>query len=246
MTALAAYRALGAIDARTVARDPLLRWLVVLTPALGLLFRFVVPAIAAALDERYGFDVAPYYPLLMSFLPVMVAAMIGSVVGFLLLDQRDERTLDALLVTPLTLRNYLGFRLAMVLAPGVVLGSLATALAGLTETSALQIAVAGLVAAPLAPIYALLLGAFAANKVQGFALAKGIGIVLVPSVAAYFVAGPWQLAFGVIPHYWPMKVFWLFDAGATGTALASAAAGLAWQGVIVALLLRQFARVVRR
>jgi fluoroquinolone transport system permease protein len=246
MTALTTYRALSAIDARNVARDPLLRWLVVLTPAFGLLFRFVVPPIAAALDERYGFDLAPYYALLASFLPLIVAAMIGSVVGFLLLDQRDERTLDALLVTPLTLRDYLGFRLGTVLAPGVVLSALAIALAGLTETSLLQIAVASLVAAPLAPIYALLLGAFAANKVQGFALAKGVGIVLVPSVLAYFVAGPWQFAFGVIPHYWPLKVYWLFDAGETGAALAFAAAGLAWQGVIVAFLLRCFARVVRR
>ena len=33
--------------------------------------------------------------------------IVGMVVGFLLLDERDERTLSALRVTPLSMRRYL-------------------------------------------------------------------------------------------------------------------------------------------
>jgi hypothetical protein len=50
----------------------------------------------------------------------------------------------------------------------------------------------------------------------------------------------------VVPHYWPMKVFWLFDAGATRAALGYALVGLAWQGAVLAWLVRRFGRVVRR
>lgn len=246
MRTAAAFRSLGAIDARNVARDSMLRWIAVLTPAFGLLFRFAVPPMAATLERRLAFDLVPYYPLLMSFLPLVAAGMMGTVVGFLLLDQRDDQTLTALLVTPLSLGDYLRYRLSGVLVISALLGAVAVPLAGLTATTPLQVAVCAVVAAPLGPIYALFLGAFAANKVQGFALVKGVGVVFVPCVAAYFVTGPWQNAIGLVPHYWPLKVFWLFDRGAVGPALVHALAGLAWQGLLLTLLVRRFAHVVRR
>jgi fluoroquinolone transport system permease protein len=246
MRALAVHRALAAIDTRNVARDPMLRWLIVLTPAFGLFVRFGLPPMTRALDARFGFDLAPYYPLVMSFLPVVVAGMIGTVIGFLLLDQRDDQTITALLVTPLTLGGYLRYRMTVLVLLSVVFSCLAIPLAGLTDTTIGQVVVSSTVAAPLAPVYALFLGSFAGNKVQGFALAKIMGIVLVPCIVAYSVASPWQAVFGVVPHYWPLKVYWLFDERAAGSALVHAAIGLVWQGVVLALLLRRFAQVIRR
>jgi fluoroquinolone transport system permease protein len=239
-------RALWTIDAQSIARDSLLRWMVVLTPAFGLLFRFGAPRIDGTLERELGFDLTPYFPLVMSFLPLIAAAMAGTVAGFLLLDQRDDQTLMAILVTPLRLGGYLRYRLTGVILLSAALGSIIVPLAGLSETTLLQLVLSASVAAPLAPIYALFLGTFAANKVQGFALAKAIGVVLVPCVAAYFVAGPWQSAFGLLPHYWPLKVFWLFDEGATAAAMGHALLGLVWQGMVLAMLVRRFSRVLKR
>jgi fluoroquinolone transport system permease protein len=246
MRTVAAFRSLGGIDARNVARDPMLRWIAVLTPGFGLLFRFAVPRIAAALDRQFGFDLVAYYPLLMSFLPLIAAGMTGTVVGFLLLDQRDDHTMKALLVTPLSLGDYLRYRVGALMILSAVFGAVMVPLAGLSETTAVQVVVTAVTAAPVAPIYALFLGTFAANTVQGFALAKAVGVVFVPCVVSYFVTGPWQIAFGVVPHYWALKVFWLFDAGATASALVHAIIGLVWQAVLLMLLVRHFSRVVRR
>jgi fluoroquinolone transport system permease protein len=245
MNARPTFRALGAIDARSILRDPLLRWMVLLTPALGLLVRYAVPAATVALEARFGFDLGAYYGLIMSFLPVAVAGMIGTVMGFLLLDQRDDQTLSALLVTPLSLGDYLRFRMgALVLMCGA-LTCVTVPLAGLAPTSIPQLLVVAIVAAPLAPIYALFLGTFATNKVQGFALIKALGVVIVPCIAAYFVAGPWQYLFGLLAQFWPLKVYWLFDAGATVSALWHALVGLAWQAALVVMLARRFSTVVR-
>lgn len=246
MSTLTASRALGAIDVRSVARDPMLRWMAFFTPGLGLLLRFAVPPVAQTLNHRFGFDLATYYPLLMSFLPLFAAGMTGTVVGFLLLDQRDDQTMPALLVTPLSLGGYLRYRLGSLMMLTIVFGAVMVPLAGLTETTSLQVCVTTVAAGPLAPLYALFLGTFAANKVQGFALAKAVGIVFVPCVVSYFVAGPWQSAFGLVPHYWPLKVFWLFDQGAPREALAHALIGVAYQTVLLVLLTRRFSHVVRR
>ena len=242
----AAFRSLAAIDARNVARDPMLRWMAVFTPGFGLLFRFAVPPVADAFDRQFGFDLVAYYPLLMSFLPLIAAGMLGTVVGFLLLDQRDDETMTALLVTPLSLGDYLRYRLGGLMLLSALFGAVIVPLAGLSETTPLQVGVAALAAAPLAPMYALFLGTFAANKVQGFALTKAVGVVLIPCIFAYFVTGPWQVLFGLVPHYWPLKVFWLFDEGTIGAALLFALAGLAWQAALLLLLVRRLSHVVRR
>jgi fluoroquinolone transport system permease protein len=246
MRTTAAFRSLGAIDAHNVARDSMLRWIAVFTPAFGLLFRFAAPPVADALRRQLNFDLVAYYPLLMSFLPLIVAGMVGTVVGFLLLDERDDQTMMALLVTPLSLGDYLRYRLSGLMLLSVVFGAVMVPLAGLTATTPLQAVVSAVTAAPLAPIYALFLGTIADNKVQGFALAKAVGLVMVPCIVAYFVTGPWQSAFGLIPHYWPLKVFWLFDEGATRAALVHALIGLAWQSVLLMVLVRRFSHVARR
>lgn len=246
MNAWALYRSLGAIDARNVARDSLLRWMLVLTPALGLLLRLAVPPATALASDRFGFDLAVYYPLIMSFLPLAVAGMVGTVIGFLLLDQRDEQTLVALVVTPLSLGDYLRYRLAVPVLVSMTLTGITLPLAGLTSTTPLQAVLTAATAAPIAPLYALGLGAFAANKVQGFALLKGAGVVMLPCIASYVIAPPMQYAFGVLPHFWSLKVFWLFHEGSTFAALLHALIGIAWQATLLIWLTRHFSRSVGR
>jgi len=240
------FRSLGAIDARNVARDPMLRWMALFTPGFGLLFRWAVPPVSHALDRQFGFDLVAYYPLLVSFLPLVAAGMTGTVVGFLLLDQRDDQTMTALLVTPMRLGDYLRYRLGGLMVLTAMFGAIMVPLAGLTETTPIQVVLSAVTAAPLAPIYALFLGTFAANKVQGFALAKAVGVVFVPCIVSYFVTGPWQSAFGLVPHYWALKVFWLFEEGAMGPGLAHALIGVAWQAAVLMMLVRRFSHVVRR
>ena len=245
MRAIEVIRSLGPIDARSVTRDSMLRWLVVLTPAMGVLMRYGVPLVAEVLDEKLGFDLVPYYPLVMSFVAVISAGLVGTVVGFLLLDQRDDQTLSALLVTPLSLIDYFAYRLAVPMTFGVALTAIMFPLVGLTELSVAQVLVTSLSAAPLAPMYALFIGAFAANKVQGFALAKAVGILFIPVVVAWFLPSPWQEMMGLVPLYWPLKVFWLFDAGAASSAWAYAVVGVAYQTLVLWLLGRRFAHVIR-
>ncbi len=245
MRTVEVIRALGPIDARNIARDSMLRWLVVLTPGMGLLFRFAVPLATEVLDRELGFDLLPYYPLVMSFIGVVAAGIVGTVIGFLLLDQRDDQTLPALLVTPLSLNDYLAYRLAVPMVVAVLMTMIMFPLAGLTDLTVAQVVTTSLCAAPLAPMYALFIGGFAANKVQGFALAKAIGILFIPVIAAWFVAPPWQDLLGIVPLYWPLKVFWLFDEG-SASAWAYALVGVAYQALVLWLLARRFARVVRR
>ena len=244
-TALAVVRALGPVDLKSVARDSLLRWLIAVPIVFALLFRWGTPAVSHWLGDRYGFDLTPYYPLLTSFLVLMVPTMLGSVVGFLLLDQRDDRTLTALQVTPLTVEGYLVYRTAIPMAVSVPVMMASIAIADLVTVGVVQALAAAIQAAPVTPLYALFVGAFAANKVQGFALLKGAGVLTWPPIVAWFVSSPWQLAFGIDPLYWPLKVFWMLECGAPSV-WPYFLGGLAYQSFLVAVLLSRFKHAISR
>ena len=136
-TAAAVIRGLGPIDLKSIARDSMLRWLVGMPIVLAFAFRWGVPIVNAWLGERNGFDLTPYYPLLTSFLVLMVPTLMGSVVGFLLLDQRDDRTLTALQVTPLTAQGYLAYRIAVPMAVSVPVMMASNAIADLAPMGVL-------------------------------------------------------------------------------------------------------------
>lgn len=244
MNGLQALRALGPVDAKQIGRDSLLRWLVVMPLVAALAARWVLPALLAEVGAVIELALLPFYPPIMAyFLLVMVPALVGMIVGFLLLDQRDDRTLIALQTTPLTAAGYLAYRLAAPMAISIPITAVSLPLSGIVDLGAGALLLTAVAAAPLAPLFALLLGTFAANKVQGFALAKASGVLLMPPVIAYFAPGIWQIPLALAPTYWPARLLWALQAGAPGWLWL--AAGLGYQALLLWLLLRRFRRAIQ-
>jgi fluoroquinolone transport system permease protein len=206
-------RALGPIDAKSVRRDPLLRWLIFYPLLLAALIRWSAPILRLHLITRLNFDLQPYYPLLMSFVVLMTPMLAGTVIGFLLLDQRDDQTLTALQVTPLSLGGYFTYRIAVPTALSFAITIALFPITNLLELSPVELVAVAASSCLIAPLYALFLGTVAQNKVQGFALTKALGVLLVPPLIAYFVRSPWQLLFGLDPLYWPAKFLWSVSSG---------------------------------
>jgi fluoroquinolone transport system permease protein len=247
MNALNVIRSLGPIDIRGIRRDSMLAYIALMPFFLAALVRFGVPLIRDQLLSRTGIDLEPYYFLLMSYFIVMMSsALVGMALGFLLLDERDSQTLLALQVSPLSMRNYVAYRITVPVLLSVVLVLVAYPLAGLGNLTFWQQVIVALTAALSAPLWMLFLGAFAANKVQGFALVKAAGFILIfLPMLAYFVTSGWRWAFGVLPTFWPLKIYWLYEAGEP-VVWPYILVAVVFQLVLLALLLRRFLQVIYR
>ncbi len=246
MNGLAALRALGPVDLRSVWRDPLLRWFALLMPGMALGCRYLAPPVFEILSSWLETDLTPLVTPLMSFVLLMMApAITGIVIGFLLLDQRDDGTLAALQVSPLGLAGYLAYRLALPMLIAFATTLVMFPIAGISGIRWGPLVLAALTGAPASVLVALFLAAFAANKVQGFALMKASGIVQWPPLFAFFVPMPWQLFFGLSPVYWPARLYW---SALEGDSLywIWLPLGLAWQALLASWLLCRFERVMRR
>lgn len=213
MKTITIFKALASVDVKNVGRDSMLAWVAILPVVLALILRIAIPWLTELVTAEFGFDLRPYYPLLMSFYLIMVPAVSGMVIGFLLLDERDDQILRALLVTPMPLSGYLFYRLSVPMVLGMVMTMVGYPLIQVMGLGFVELLVASFLASFVAPLMALVLATFAENKVAGFAVMKVVNGLSVLPIGGYFLPEPWQWLVGMVPMYWPLKVVWLMGAG---------------------------------
>lgn len=238
MLTLRTLRTLSLLDGVNMLADPLLRWLLLVPIMVALAVRGLLPLVLTQLERLTALSLDWLLTPFAGYAVVGIAPLIaGAVVGFLLLDQRDERTLLALRVTPLPLAGYLAYRLAIPTLVALLATLVAIGVAGgigLDLGGALLVALA---AAPLAPTMALALVALARNKLVGMALLKAASLVLAAPLATLFLAPPWAMALSPLPTLWLAQTVWGLQAGqpvltligATWASSSLLMAGLLWR-----------------
>ena len=201
-------------DLRRLARDELLVWMPAVPLAMALAARLGVPALlravgpggAGAREWAARIDVAAF--------AIVVPVLVGTVVGFMLLGEKEDGVWSVLAVTPVSLRGYLIWRAAGAVIVAAVACGVCVRLADLDDLGAARTAILAATGAPLAGAVALGLAAWAADTIQGFAAVKLTLIVLVLPAAAPRGAGAWQWPLAAIPSWWPVRAYWdLIDKG---------------------------------
>ncbi len=243
MDYLKAVRSLGVGDVKNVIRDPFLKWIIPAPFLMAVAFRFLIPGVADVAAP--WLTLSDYYPLLLSMFVLFVPEMYGIVAGFMLLDERDQDTLTALKVTPMSLGKYLLYRMSTPVIISIVTTLLAYPLIGLIDVDPVLLIVAVALSSLTAPFIALIFTAFARNKVEGMAIQKMLGSFFMIPMVAYFIPSGWQLVFGVFPTYWTLKAFWIACEGGQGF-WPYVLAGILAHAVFIALLLKRFDTVMHR
>lgn len=238
-------RGLLAADLKSLFRDSMLLLLLVYPFILGLVTRILVPILTERLPRL---QLERYYDLIGGGVVVLqVSLIVGTGVGLMLLDEKDDRTLLALQCTPLPFTGYMAWRVGLPMLCGFAAIWLNTLLLNniIPPPDPAGLVLVAVPALLTLPLYALFIGALAQNKVQGIAFSKALGPFLLVPLVAYFVPAPWQWLFGVMPTYWPAKAYWVLLARGQiwPWVLGGLACGLIWNWFWLRLFER---RVLRR
>lgn len=236
---------MGRNDSKLVVRDGFLLYLLGYCLGMATLMRYLAPYLNSYFAENQvlPFPLSDIYPMFFVWTAVLLGAGLpGTVFGFLLLDEKDDNTLKAMLVTPLPPNVYVAYRVALPTLIGAIMTVVVVLIAGLAVPPWWQLILLAVGTSLFAPISALVFAVYAENRVQGFALAKFSGILSMLLTIAWFVGEPLQFLFGVLPPYWVVKAYWLSFEG-NPMWVGSLALGIALQAVVILFLVRRFKEV---
>jgi len=197
--------ALVGADLKNVSRDSLLVLIYCIILFIALLFRFGIP-MAAELVKPW-IDLREHYAFIMSILVFITPSFVGMVMGFIMLDDRDEDILSYMAVTPLSKAGYLIYRIFSPIIISFILVYVTMFIAHLTPVPVVRLIPVGIMAAMEAPMLALFLAAFANNKVEGLAVYKLTSVIFTAPFVGYLIKSNWAFIAGILPPFWITKAF---------------------------------------
>lgn len=188
-------------DLRNITRDNILKYFFIAVP---LLFILILVLVIPMLIENFPV-LQEYSDIIITFFSLEIPLIIGFVISFLMLEEKDERVFTALRIMPVSLFEFLFYRLFFAVFFAFVFVFIMLLFNGLYQVSLLEITLNSLVFALITPILILMEVTFASNKVTGFTLFKGVNFIFMIPIASFFIISKWKILIGIIPTYWPIQ-----------------------------------------
>jgi fluoroquinolone transport system permease protein len=227
-------------DTKRITRDPFLLFMIGYPWLLALLLQQMLPW----LNERFAdrITLSDYYPIAACLVALLVPNAMGIVLGFQLLEEKDEGSLVAVAVTPMSLDQYFLYRTTVYTLVSIPLVIVLHELLGVVRLPPGELTLVALASTPIVAFMGLIIAGFAGNQVEGFAVAKGAGFLFTGPLASFFIPRHWDLLVGILPTYWPVKAYFAATEGAAGLFWVAAAVSLLYPSAGVVFLYRRFRR----
>ncbi|MBO8170257.1 MAG: ABC transporter permease [Bacillaceae bacterium] len=182
-------------------RDSLMGFMLIYPILFGVIGRYVVPWV----EEMSGFPMDTIADYILVVLVLLTPQVYGALIGFSILNDRDDHVLTSVRVTPLSIHQFLLFKLVLVFVLSFVACLYVMWFSDIGGFRAGEMAAISFLASLAAPMTGLMINALAQNKIEGFAVMKGIGILIIfPFIALFFVDAK-ELLFAFAPGFWPAK-----------------------------------------
>lgn len=175
---------------------------------------------------------------------VMTGYIFGALIAFTLLDDKDDKVLMSLKITPINVRHYIYVKMFA----GMIFGFIATlvlilATNFLPDANFWIILAVSILGAIQVPSVVLIVNSFSDNKVEGFVVMKLSGLVLMFPLIGFMVTGWVQYFLGVAPGYWAGRIIELeLLPTEEGSALFVFFAGVAYNLLATWLLMKVYAK----
>ena len=176
-----------------------------LAPILaGISFRFAIPLLETTLTNCFQVEAAlsTYYKLIDILFAMLTPDMFCFVSAMVALEERDEKTVAYLFITPLGKTGYLFARLGVPSAIAFLATVILLPVFKLTPLSAMSILLLAAGGTLQGMIASLLILAVSSNKLEGMAVAKLSGLVILGAAVPFFVRSNVQYLVSPLPSFW--------------------------------------------
>ncbi len=191
---------------KQLVREPMMLLLFCLPMFMFIVYKAIIVFLIPYLNKHLSFNLADYYLYILSFALIMTPAMLGIVIGFMMIDERDGKIAELMTVTPLGRSGYLYNRLSFAFIATVVYTFMGYFTVNIYKLPLLVVFLLSILLGILSIILGMIIFTVATDKVKGLTYAKGINFMLLFCLSD-LLNERWLTNFSMFfPTYWITEI----------------------------------------
>lgn len=193
-------------DCKQILREPILIIFIFIPLFLFVILKKAIVYLMPYIDSFAKFDLSNYYNYVLAVSFIMISSMLGTVFGFLMLDERDGHITELMIITPIGYTGYIFNRIFLPMVFSIFYTILGYYILNIYHISFIRL----LLLAFLIGIETLLIGLtlfnLADDKVKGLTYSKALSIVTLFALADLINKSFISFIAALFPFYWISKV----------------------------------------
>lgn len=185
-----------------ISRDGMLLMVCIAPVLMIALLYWVLPQF---IEPILPFDIKPYYLIFDLFSAIMISYIFCFASSMAVLEELDDNISPYLSVTPLGKVGYLVSRLLIPAVISILVTICILNIWSFTKPTTIDIVVISIFLSLCSVIASMLVIVVAKNKVEGMAMSKLSGLIMIGLFIPFFVYGDIQYLFGFLPTLWIAK-----------------------------------------
>jgi len=193
-------------DLKQVFRDPVMSILMLAPLLIVVVFKLLIIFLFPFIATKFNFEFSLYYQYLMAGILILISGMLGIVIGFMMLDDKDGNIAELMAVTPLGRSGYLVNRLSFSSILCFIYSIIAIYALNVIDVPFYTILLLSLLSAIYSIIIGLLIFSGADDKVKGLTFAKGLNMLGIFAFSDLFALNWFSILSLIFPTYWITRI----------------------------------------
>lgn len=170
-------------DYKQIFREKIMFLLFILPVILICLLKILLIITPIYIEEYLNIDVTDYHSYIISVIFLMIPSLIGTVTGFMMLDDKDGKIYELMSITPIGRNGYLYNRLSIPIIITFIYSFLIRLVIGIASISYGTTLLISILISIQTIIIGLIMFDIADDKVKGLTYAKGLNIIMIFGLA---------------------------------------------------------------
>lgn len=193
-------------DLKQVTREPIITILFLCPLLISVVFRLIIEFLLPLFFQYFNQPFEPYIPYALAMALITCPMMLGIVMGFMMMEDKDARIIELMSVTPLTKRGYIinrmlftvGATIMHTIISYIIMGQYVFTLPALLLTTAIL--------SILAIDIGLIFFSIATDKIKALTYAKGLNLIVIFAFADLLKGNFIKVLSSAFPTYWISEI----------------------------------------
>lgn len=193
-------------DWKQIAREPVMMILFLCPVLISIVFKLLTLFLMPMIFQYFDLSFTPYMPYALALPLIFCPMMIGIVMGFMMMEDKDAKIIELMSVTPLARQGYIANRLAFAVGATILHTIASYIIMGQYVFSLLTFLLLIIILSILAIVIGLVFFSVATDKIKGLTYAKGLNLIVIFAFADLLKGDFIKIISLGFPTYWIAQI----------------------------------------